>query len=236
MFLSSWKSLPPKSVLDPSFNPHFHPFAPSLTGAVFLSSWKSLPPESQQRLEVVVSSMDAAKAKLQANSLFVLAHRPVMGIGSPVVVMPVHTLRWLEYSLDLGMHTCKWVTVASSIFSRATLTYRLPTTVPEVDWYATGRHQVGMRDQSLEERLQAWDQCLFCCAQNRALPLSKITSVLLLCELLISYLLCSLPLQVPGTKQEALYVTGRVGGPSGGQVLLELRITPGQQVGLYLRF
>jgi hypothetical protein len=35
-------------------------------------------------------------------------------------------------------------------------------------------------------------------------------------------------LQVPGSAQEALYVTGRVAGPAGGQVLLELRLTAGQ--------
>jgi hypothetical protein len=34
--------------------------------------------------------------------------------------------------------------------------------------------------------------------------------------------------QVPGTSQEALYVTGRVAGPAGAQIMLELRLTVGQ--------
>jgi hypothetical protein len=49
-------------------------------GATFLSSWKALPPETQRRLEgITVANMEAAKAKLAAASLFVLAHRPVPG-------------------------------------------------------------------------------------------------------------------------------------------------------------
>jgi hypothetical protein len=35
-------------------------------------------------------------------------------------------------------------------------------------------------------------------------------------------------LQVPNTLQQALYVTGRVQGPAGAQIMLELRMIPGQ--------
>jgi len=35
-------------------------------------------------------------------------------------------------------------------------------------------------------------------------------------------------LQVPGTPQQALYLTGRVTGPAGAQIMLELRMVPGQ--------
>mmetsp|Transcript_32785 Transcript_32785/g.83205 ORF Transcript_32785/g.83205 Transcript_32785/m.83205 type:complete len:911 (-) Transcript_32785:492-3224(-) len=52
----------------------------AIDGPTFLSSWKALPPEAQQRLgTVVITDVEAAKAKLQAANLFVLAHRPVPG-------------------------------------------------------------------------------------------------------------------------------------------------------------
>lgn len=50
----------------------------AIDGASFLAAWKALPPESHQRLAgLVVHDVEAAKAKLQAANLFVLAHRPV---------------------------------------------------------------------------------------------------------------------------------------------------------------
>lgn len=49
----------------------------TIEGQAFLSAWKALPPESQSKLSVAVSSVEAAKQKLQAANMFVLAHRPV---------------------------------------------------------------------------------------------------------------------------------------------------------------
>lgn len=34
---------------------------------------------------------------------------------------------------------------------------------------------------------------------------------------------------MPGTAQSALYITGRVTGAAGGQIMLELRVVEGQQ-------
>lgn len=39
---------------------------------------------------------------------------------------------------------------------------------------------------------------------------------------------CPLKLQVPNTPQQALYLTGRVTGPGGAQIMLELRLVPCQ--------
>lgn len=50
----------------------------AIDGASFLAAWKALPAERQQRLPgLLVTDLEAAKAKLQAANLFVLAHRPV---------------------------------------------------------------------------------------------------------------------------------------------------------------
>jgi hypothetical protein len=50
----------------------------AIDGAAFLKAWKNLPQEKLQRLGgLMVYDAEAAKAKLQAANLFVLAHRPV---------------------------------------------------------------------------------------------------------------------------------------------------------------
>ncbi len=115
-------------------------------GATFLSTWKALPPETQQRLPgTLVASMEAAKAKLQAASLFVLAHRPV-------------------------------------------------------------RERVARRGRR-------WGR-----------PLERMTGRIAEAPMCVTQ-----RVQVPGSSQEALYITGRVTGPAGAQIMLELRIVPGQQ-------
>ena len=49
-----------------------------IEGSQFLAAWKGLPRERQQRLAgLIVGDVEAAKAKLHAAHLFVLAHRPV---------------------------------------------------------------------------------------------------------------------------------------------------------------
>lgn len=49
----------------------------SIDGQTFLSTWRTLPQELVRRLPLTITDIDAAKAKLQAVNLFVLAHRPV---------------------------------------------------------------------------------------------------------------------------------------------------------------
>lgn len=59
----------------------------SIEGQAFLAAWKSLPPESQTRLTMSVGSVNAAKQKLQAVNLFVLAHRPVPGTSQEALYL-----------------------------------------------------------------------------------------------------------------------------------------------------
>ncbi len=49
----------------------------AIEGGAFLAAWRALPAEIPQRLTATVGDVEAAKARLQANNLFVLAHRPV---------------------------------------------------------------------------------------------------------------------------------------------------------------
>lgn len=49
----------------------------TIDGGAFLSSWRAIGAEATQRLGVTVGDIEAAKAKLGAVRLFVLAHRPV---------------------------------------------------------------------------------------------------------------------------------------------------------------
>lgn len=49
----------------------------TIDGQTFLNSWRNLPQEVVKRLDITIRDIEAAKAKLQANNLFVLAHRPV---------------------------------------------------------------------------------------------------------------------------------------------------------------
>jgi AP-1 complex subunit beta-1 len=58
----------------------------TIDGSAFLSAWRGLAQESAQRLDVTIGDIEAAKAKLAAARLFVLAHRPV-GAGQAVVCL-----------------------------------------------------------------------------------------------------------------------------------------------------
>jgi hypothetical protein len=49
----------------------------TIDGQTFLSTWRTLPQELVRKLPLTISDIDAAKAKLQAVNLFVLAHRSV---------------------------------------------------------------------------------------------------------------------------------------------------------------
>lgn len=53
----------------------------TIDGQTFLSTWRSLPQELVRKLPLTISDIEAAKAKLQAVNLFVLAHRPVGNLG-----------------------------------------------------------------------------------------------------------------------------------------------------------
>lgn len=53
----------------------------TIDGQAFLANWRTLPQEAVRKLPLTVGDIDAAKAKLQAVNLFVLAHRPV-GVGA----------------------------------------------------------------------------------------------------------------------------------------------------------
>lgn len=53
----------------------------TIDGQTFLSTWRTLPQELVRKLPMTISDIDAAKAKLQAVNLFVLAHRPVGCLG-----------------------------------------------------------------------------------------------------------------------------------------------------------
>eukprot|EP00878_Enallax_costatus_P013222 GHUV01013823.1.p1 GENE.GHUV01013823.1~~GHUV01013823.1.p1 ORF type:complete len:892 (+),score=342.30 GHUV01013823.1:341-3016(+) len=53
----------------------------TIDGQTFLNTWRTLPQEVTQRLDTTISDIEAAKAKLQASNIFVLAHRPVPGTG-----------------------------------------------------------------------------------------------------------------------------------------------------------
>ena len=63
----------------------------TIDGNAFLASWRGLAQEASQRLDVTISDIEAAKAKLGAARLFVLAHRPVGFLGGGE---PVHQWRW----------------------------------------------------------------------------------------------------------------------------------------------
>jgi AP-1 complex subunit beta-1 len=54
----------------------------TIDGQTFLASWRALPQEAVQKLDVTISDIEAAKARLGAVNLFVLAHRPVGGVWS----------------------------------------------------------------------------------------------------------------------------------------------------------
>jgi AP-1 complex subunit beta-1 len=54
----------------------------TIDGQTFLSTWRTLPQELVRKLPLTISDIEAAKAKLQAVNLFVLAHRPVGNSGS----------------------------------------------------------------------------------------------------------------------------------------------------------
>lgn len=49
----------------------------TIDGQSFLNTWRNLPQEAVQKLDVTISDIEAAKARLAAVNLFVLAHRPV---------------------------------------------------------------------------------------------------------------------------------------------------------------
>lgn len=49
----------------------------TIDGTTFLNAWRALQQEASQRLDVLIADIEAAKAKLGAARLFVLAHRPV---------------------------------------------------------------------------------------------------------------------------------------------------------------
>lgn len=51
----------------------------AIDGQTFLNTWRTLPQEVTQRLDITITDIEAAKAKLQASNIFVLAHRPVRG-------------------------------------------------------------------------------------------------------------------------------------------------------------
>jgi hypothetical protein len=51
----------------------------TIDGQTFLASWRALPQEAVQKLDVTIGDIEAAKARLGAVNLFVLAHRPVSG-------------------------------------------------------------------------------------------------------------------------------------------------------------
>lgn len=145
---------------------HAHAQGGSIDGSVFLHTWKALPPERQQRLPATtVHDVDKAKARLQAASLFVLAHRPV-GCGA-----------WEGGRGVQGRGAAPWsggccrAPARMAASSRGHKQPRLPSHLP--------------------------------------VPPAH-------------------PLQVPNTPQQAVYVTGRVGGPGGAQIMLELRTVPGQ--------
>jgi hypothetical protein len=53
----------------------------TIDGQTFLASWRALPQEAVQKLDVTIGDIEAAKARLGAVNLFVLAHRPVSGVG-----------------------------------------------------------------------------------------------------------------------------------------------------------
>lgn len=53
----------------------------TIDGQTFLNTWRTLPEEVKHKLPLTISDIEAAKAKLQAVNLFVLAHRPVPGTG-----------------------------------------------------------------------------------------------------------------------------------------------------------
>jgi hypothetical protein len=57
----------------------------TIDGQTFLSTWRTLPQELVRKLPMTISDIDAAKAKLQAVNLFVLAHRPVGLLGGAAV-------------------------------------------------------------------------------------------------------------------------------------------------------
>lgn len=68
----------------------------TIDGQTFLSTWRTLPQELVRKLPLGISDIEAAKAKLQAVNLFVLAHRPV-GVGGTA-----------EGCSDNGL-CCRWV-------------------------------------------------------------------------------------------------------------------------------
>lgn len=49
----------------------------TIDGQAFLAAWRGLPQEAVQKLDVTIADVEAAKARLGAVNLFVLAHRPV---------------------------------------------------------------------------------------------------------------------------------------------------------------
>ncbi len=51
----------------------------TLEAGAYLAAWKGLAGEAAQRLDVTIADAGAAKARLEAASVFVLAHRPVGG-------------------------------------------------------------------------------------------------------------------------------------------------------------
>jgi hypothetical protein len=57
----------------------------TLDAAAYLAACKSLAGESRQRLNVTIADAEAAKARLAAASVFVLAHRRV-GCPAPALV------------------------------------------------------------------------------------------------------------------------------------------------------
>jgi hypothetical protein len=52
----------------------------TIDGQTFLASWRAQPQEAVQKLDVTIADIEAAKARLGAVNLFVLAHRPVSGL------------------------------------------------------------------------------------------------------------------------------------------------------------
>jgi hypothetical protein len=67
----------------------------TIDGQTFLASWRALPQEAVQKLDVIIADIEAAKARLGAVNLFVLAHRPVSDALGGMRGIPASCRVWL---------------------------------------------------------------------------------------------------------------------------------------------
>ncbi|WIA30567.1 hypothetical protein OEZ86_000650 [Tetradesmus obliquus] len=75
----------------------------TIDGQAFLAAWRGLPQEAAQKLDVTIADVEAAKARLGAVNLFVLAHRPVPGTGQDALYVTGRVFGSTQVLLELRL-------------------------------------------------------------------------------------------------------------------------------------